>query len=95
MIYIVVSDDIVSSFIESDIKPVLTNDYLVLEGDKYDVSNIKEGYIYNRKKDTFIFAERTFSNVETPTVQPTLDDVQMQILLNTEYLVVMSELTTI
>lgn len=50
----------------------------------------QEGWDYTEATNTF--TEPTLEPIE---LQPTLEEIQTQALLNTEYLVVMSELTNI
>ncbi|MET3658395.1 hypothetical protein [Sporosarcina psychrophila] len=55
--------------------------------------DVKEGWDYDSK--TGVFTEPVYEPVEPIEPQPTQEEIQTQTLLNTEYLVIMSELTNL
>lgn len=56
-------------------------------------TDVQEGWDYD--SETGVFSEPTYEPVEPVETAPSLEDMQTQTLLNTEYLVVMSELTNL
>lgn len=87
MTYIVLYEGRIFNFIESEIQPEFTSHYLVLDGDKYDIGSLKEGYLYDEKTDTFIESEFLPPQVEVveEEVDPTPEEIQEQLLLTSEY----------
>lgn len=56
-------------------------------------TEVKEGWDY--ESATGVFTEPIYELVEPIEPQPTSEEIQTQTLLNTEYLVIMSELTNL
>lgn len=73
---------------ESEEKPEFAPNIILM-----DITDLEdqpeEGWHYNEETEEFSIPEPV---LEEPTEQPTPEAMQMQTLLNTEYLVVMSEL---
>lgn len=74
---------------EAETRPEFAPDIVIKE-----ITNLnpqpQEGWDYDVATDTF--SEPTFEPIEP---QPTLEEMQTQALLNTEYLVIMSEISNV
>lgn len=87
---------------QSELMPVFSYPMFVIDVTNYE-GEVKERYIYDAESG--IFTESTTPVPEGPVTpnpepvlpesQPTLEEMQAQTLLNTEYLVIMSELTNL
>ena len=56
-------------------------------------TEVQEGWDY--ESATGAFTEPDYEPIEPVEITPTVEEMQMQTLLNTEYLVIMSELTNL
>lgn len=57
-----------------------------------DKPEVQEGWDYD--KETGIFTEPVYEDIPYVEPEPTAEELQMQTLLNTEYLVIISELNS-
>lgn len=76
---------------ESETKPIFAPNIILV--DVTNKSEIQEGWVYNSETNEFTAPVNPEPAPIEP--QPTLEEMQTQALLNTEYLVAMSELTTL
>jgi len=77
---------------ESEGKPVFAPNIVLVEITNLEVQP-QEGWDYD--VETGVFTEPVFKEISPVEPQPTSEEMQSQTLLNTEYLVIMSELTNL
>lgn len=82
MMYIIVHNGRLANFIDSEIKPVFTPDYLVLDAANYEVESLKEGYLYDADSDSFSESEYAPVSNSDEISQPTPDE---QLLMEIKY----------
>lgn len=90
-----VLNNIVIHIGEYSMIPVFSPPILVIDITDHE-GEVKEGFTYDVENNEFTEAENPTQEPEPePETQPTIEEIQTQTLLNTEYLVIMSELTNL
>ena len=76
--------------------PVFSTPLVTIDVTNYS-GEVKEGFTYDVENNEFTEAENPTQEPEPEPIepQPTIEEIQTQTLLNTEYLVIMSELTNL